>query len=184
MKLLALDPAWLRVGENRLRLDIAYTEDDGLEIVYLLGDFGVTLAGGQARIVAAPAQLKIGDWTAQGLPFYAGSVCYRRDVVTPRLAKGERLFVRVPGYRGVAVRVLVNGRQAGFIAWEPAEADITDLVEGDAFELGIELLGHRRNSHGPLHFAEKWPVMGAAAVAVRHAGQGLVGRLEPCSLAG
>ncbi len=161
MKLLALDPAWLRPGENRLRLDIAYTEDDGLEIVYLLGEFGVTLAGGQARIVAAPTQLEIGDWTAQGLPFYAGSVCYRRDVATPRLAKGERLFVRVPDYRGVAVRVLVNGRQAGFIGWEPSEADITDLIEGDAFELGIELLGHRRNSHGPLHFAEKWPVMGA-----------------------
>jgi len=161
LKLLALDPAWLRLGENRLHLDIAYTEDDGLEIVYLLGDFGVTLTGGQARIVAAPAQLKMGDWTVQGLPFYAGSVCYRRDVVTPRLAKGERLFVRVPSYRGVAVRVLVNGRRAGFIGWEPSEADITDLIEGDAFELGIELLGHRRNSHGPLHFAEKWPVMGA-----------------------
>jgi hypothetical protein len=161
LKLLALDPAWLRLGENRLRLDIAYTEDDGLEIIYLLGDFGVTLIGGQARIAAAPVQLDIGDWTAQGLPFYSGSVCYRRDVVTPRLAKGERLFARVPSYRGVAARVLVNGKEAGFIGWEPAEADITDLIEGDAFELGIELLGHRRNSHGPLHYAEKWPVMGA-----------------------
>jgi len=161
LKLLALDPAWLRAGENRLRLEIAYMEDDGLEIVYLLGDFGVTLSGGEAHIVASPTQLEIGDWTAQGLPFYSGSVCYRRDFAPPRLAKGERLFACVPGYRGVAARVLVNGRKAGFIGWEPAEADITDLVEGEAFELGIELLGHRRNSHGPLHFAEKWPVMGA-----------------------
>jgi len=161
LKLLALDPAWLRAGENRLRLEIAYMEDDGLEIVYLLGDFGVTLSGGEAHIVASPTQLEIGDWTAQGLPFYSGSVCYRRDFAPPRLAKGERLFACVPGYRGVPARVLVNGRKACFIGWEPAEADITDLVEGEAFELGIELLGHRRNSHGPLHFAEKWPVMGA-----------------------
>ncbi len=158
LKLIALDPAWLHAGENRLRLDIAYMEDDGLEIVYLLGDFGVKLTGGQARIVGAPERLELGDWTAQGLPFYSGSVCYRRSLATPRLAKGERIFVRVPGYRGVAARVLVNGKEAGFIGWEPAETDITDFVQGDAFELGIELLGHRRNSHGPLHYGEKWPV--------------------------
>jgi len=161
LKLIALDPAWLHPGENRLRLDIAYTEDDGLEIVYLLGDFGVKLSDGEARMVAAPTQLEIGDWTAQGLPFYAGSLCYRRAVATPRLAKGERLFVRVRDYRGVAARVLVSGKEAGFIGWEPSEADITDFIEGDAFELGIELVGHRRNSYGPLHYAEKWPVMGA-----------------------
>ena len=161
LKLIALDTAWLRPGENRLRLETAYTEDDGLEIIYLLGEFGVALAGGKARIIAAPERLEIGDWTAQGLPFYSGSVSYRRAVATPQLAKGQRLFVRVPGYRGVAARVLVNGKEAGFIGWEPAEADITDYLEGDAFELAIELVGHRRNSHGPLHYAEKWPVMGA-----------------------
>ena len=158
LKLIALDPAWLRPGENRLRLETAYTEDDGLEIIYLLGEFGVALAGRKARIIAAPERLEIGDWTEQGLPFYSGSVSYRRAVATPRLAKGERLFVRVPEYRGVAARVLVNGKEAGFIGWEPAEADITDYLEGDAFELAIELVGHRRNSHGPLHYAEKWPV--------------------------
>jgi hypothetical protein len=158
LKLLALAPAWLRVGENRLRLETGYTEDDGLEIVYLLGHFGVRIASGEARIVAAPERLKIGDWTRQGLPFYSGSVTYRRAVAAPKLAKGERLFVRVPEYRGVAARVLVDGKEAGFIGWEPAEADITDYVQGDAFELGIEVLSHRRNSHGPLHYAEKWPV--------------------------
>ncbi len=161
LKLLAIDPAWLRVGENRLRLEIDYTEDDGLEIIYLLGDFGVRASDGHARIVAPTDRLKIGDWTAQGLPFYAGSVRYRRAIATPRLAKGERLVVRVPDYRGAAVRVLVNGKEAGFIGWEPSEVDITDFIEGDAFELTLELLGHRRNSHGPLHFAEKWPIMGA-----------------------
>jgi hypothetical protein len=157
LKLVALDPAWLHLGENRLRLDIAYTEDDGLEIIYLLGDFGVKLVGGEARIGAAPERLEIGDWTAQGLPFYSGSVCYRRAVATPRLLDGERLFVRLPSYHGVAARVLVNGREAGFIGWEPNEADVTDFIEGDTFELGIEVLGHRRNSHGPLHYAEKSP---------------------------
>ena len=37
--------------------------------------------------------------------------------------------------------------------------DITEcLPEGTAeADIRIEVLGHRRNSHGPLHHAKKWP---------------------------
>jgi hypothetical protein len=57
----------------------------------------------------------------------------------------------------VAVRVLVDGEQAGVIAWEPNEVEITRLLKDKPSELAIEVLGHRRNSHGPLHNSEKWP---------------------------
>ena len=30
------------------------------------------------------------------------------------------------------------------------------LVE-ESVELAIEVIGHRRNSHGPFHLTEKWP---------------------------
>jgi hypothetical protein len=57
------------------------------------------------------------------------------------------------------VRVLVDGTPAGIIAWQPNEVDITDLVSGKPeAQLQIEVIGHRRNSHGPLHSAQKWPV--------------------------
>ncbi len=65
----------------------------------------------------------------------------------------------MPEYNGTAVRILVNGKTAGIIAWEPNEVDITDfLQEGGMVDLRIEVIGHRRNSHGPLHHAKKWPV--------------------------
>jgi hypothetical protein len=130
----------------------------GLEIVYILGDFGVSLRQGRAVVGAVPRTLKIGDWTGQGLPFYAGSVLYRKTF-TPARGDGERLLLRVPSYRGIAVRVFVNGKTAGIIAWEPNEVDITDcLSSGDAtVEIGIEIMGHRRNSHGPLHHIKTWP---------------------------
>ena len=35
--------------------------------------------------------------------------------------------------------------------------DLTDLLEAGPVDLRIEVIGHRRNSHGPLHHAEKWP---------------------------
>ena len=103
-----------------------------------------------------PASLRIGDWVSQGLPFYSGSVGYCRRF-RPGLRKKERLFVQVPEYQGAAVRVLAGGQSAGIIAWEPNEVEITDLIGGGPTEVRIEVIGHRRNSHGPLHLAKKSP---------------------------
>jgi len=155
-----LEPAALRIGENRLTLLCDYDElHPGLEIVYLLGNFGARVSGAEVTMSAAPASLKLGDWTRQGLPFYSGSVSYTRTI-RPKLRKGERLIVQTPEFRGTAVRILVDGQSAGIIAWPPHELDVTDLVRecgGKPVVLGIEVLGHRRNSHGPLHLNEKWP---------------------------
>ncbi|NLX59419.1 MAG: hypothetical protein GXY74_10075 [Phycisphaerae bacterium] len=159
LRTLALDPATLRLGENCLELVCDYSElHPGLEIVYLLGSFGVKVAGADATLVAPPASLRIGDWVKQGLPFYSGSVCYTRTV-RAKLRAGERLIVQTPEFRGTAVRVLVNGDEAGIVPWPPYELDVTDAVRaagGEAVQLGIEVLGHRRNSHGPHHLNQKW----------------------------
>lgn len=70
--------------------------------------------------------------------------------------------MRVPAYGSVAVRVLVGGRVAGIAAWDPNEVEITDLVRQaatDHVELQLQVLGHRRNSHGPLHYCVEFPTM-------------------------
>jgi hypothetical protein len=71
----------------------------------------------------------------------------------------DRVFLQVPEYRGVVVCVLVDGRAASVTAWEPNEMEITRLLpEGRSSpEIRIEVAGHRRNSHGPLHHTQKWP---------------------------
>ena len=133
-------------------------------------------------MTAMPNTLKIGDWVKQGLAFYSGSVLYR-SAIRPKLRRGERLFVQVPDYRGAAVRVLVNASDAGVIAWEPNEVDITDLVSGGAADLTIEVLGHRRNSHGPLHLSEKWPTWTGPAQYVTSDKEWTNGyQLVPCGL--
>jgi hypothetical protein len=157
LRLLPLDPALVRPGANTLTLQCDYTAaHPGLEIIYLLGQFGAEARGTEVALTARPETLAIGDWTAQGLAFYAGSVAYETRI-TPTLAAGERLFVHVPAYRGTAVRVLVDGQPAGVIAWEPNEVEITALVGNGPSTLQIEVIGHRRNSHGPFHLNEKWP---------------------------
>ena len=128
-------------------------------MIYLLGNFGVNVQGANASIVALPDTLSLGDWSRQGLAFYSGSVAYRRTI-RRTLRPKERLVVRVPSYRGVAVRVFMNGRSAGVIGWEPNEVDVTEYIQAGRNELAIQVLGHRRNSHGPLHITYRPPWTG------------------------
>ncbi len=152
-----IDPSDLKNGQNELTMDIVYPEThSGLEIAYLLGNFGTRVEGAAIGMTTLPTSLPIGDWCDQGLAFYAGHVAYCRTI-QPALAKDERAFVCVPEYRGVGVRVLVDGKPAGMIGWEPNEIEITSLLGDKPVELAIEVIGHRRNSHGPFHINTKWP---------------------------
>ncbi|MCM8769040.1 MAG: hypothetical protein NC911_05105 [Candidatus Omnitrophica bacterium] len=158
LKTLPVDPAYLRLGKNELILSFEYDENHpGLEIIYLLGNFGVRLQEINPVIIKLPDSLPLGDWTQQGLLFYSGSVTYL-TTLEPVLQPGERIFLHLPDYRGVAGHILVNGQSAGVISWPPNELDLTDWLTGKKeVTLGIEVIGHRRNSHGPFHLKEKWP---------------------------
>jgi hypothetical protein len=150
----------LRKGKNQVELVAAEYDEthSGLEIVYLLGRFGAKIGARGRLSVGKPVRtLRLGDWTGQGLPFYAGSVVYQTKV-RPEMVEGGRLILAVPEYCGVAVRVAVDGAAAGVIAWAPNEVDVTDLLaDKTAALLQVEVVGHRRNSHGPLHYHQKWP---------------------------
>ncbi|MBM4087398.1 MAG: hypothetical protein FJ272_21610, partial [Planctomycetes bacterium] len=130
LRRLPVDPALLKVGRNEIALTCNYDEDHGFEAAYLLGGFGVELEGLDATLIPPVTELSTGDWVAQGLPFYAGNVSYLAQV-QPTLSAGERLFVQIPEYDGVAVQVWVNGQSAGVIAWPPNEVNITDLARGE-----------------------------------------------------
>ena len=138
-------------GENELRLVCDYNENHpGLEIVYLLGNFGTKVNGINVSMVDLPEKLVIGDWTKQGLAFYSGAVSYHTNIKA-NLKNKQRLILRVPSYDGTAVRVWVDFKPAGVIAWQPNEIDITDLLTDSQTEIAIEVFSHRANSHGPLH---------------------------------
>ncbi|MFW6303000.1 MAG: glycosyl hydrolase [Candidatus Sumerlaeota bacterium] len=157
LRLLRIDPNVLHAGTNIITMRCDYDEThSGLEISYLLGHFGVRVQQQEITMTDMPSTLKIGDWVRQGLPFYSGSVAYNKSL-RPKLKKGERLFIRVPEYDAPVVRVMANGHEAGVIAWEPNEVDVTDYIADGKLELSIEVMGSRRNSHGPLHHKDKHP---------------------------
>ncbi len=157
IRLLPLDEAALVPGRNVLELAGTMDADCNLEACFLLGEFGVTVDGADARVTGPLPGVGFGDWREQGLPFYGGSVVFRTRV-QPDLGDGERLCVEVPEFGGVCVRVLVDGQEAGVVGWQPHEVDVTDLAAGkDEVELAVEVVTHRRNAFGPLHHAEARP---------------------------
>ncbi|OHB43346.1 MAG: hypothetical protein A2Y13_03445 [Planctomycetes bacterium GWC2_45_44] len=160
MRKISVNPAILRSGKNTLQIVSEYNENHpGLETVYILGYFGVSMKKNAPVITACPTSLKLGDWVKQGLAFYSGSVAYTTNVsIKPH--KGCSVSVHIPDYKGSAVRVLVNGQPAGVTGWQPNEVDITDFI-GDCanIRLGIEVFSHRRNSHGPFHHKDKHPMV-------------------------
>jgi alpha-L-rhamnosidase len=157
LRKVALPPGLLKPGPNHVTLTGVYdATHPGLEAVHLLGRFGARVQGSRITLTDPPASLRLGDWTQQGLAFYSGSVQYR-TTIRPRSRGASRWFVRVPDFKGVAVRVTLNGQSAGVVGWAPYEVEITDWIKGDPVELGIEVIGHRRNSHGPLHLSDPKP---------------------------
>ncbi len=157
LRRLPTDPAAIKTGENILELECAYSETHpGLEIIYLLGDFGTKLKKNERILTAPPASLKTGDWVPQGLPFYSGTITYRLPV-SYKPGMNEHVFLHTAAFRGTAIRVRAGDQTAGIIAWPPYEIEVTELLRGAAGELEIDLFTHRRNSHGPFHYAEKWP---------------------------
>jgi len=149
-------PWLLQQGRNELVLRIDYTDTDGLEAVYLTGEFGFKWEGTTAVVTAAPTTLKLGNWVPQGLACYSGALAYTTTFRTT-VQKGRRVVLEVPAWEGVLLRVRVNGRDCGAVAWPPYEVDITDALRSGANTLAIEIVSSRRNLLGPLHLSHLYP---------------------------
>ena len=79
LRRIPLEPSQIKLGANTVTLICDYSElHPGLEMVYLLGQFGTKIAGTQVTMTKKPDSLKLGDWGRQGLAFYSGNLCTPR----------------------------------------------------------------------------------------------------------
>lgn len=155
-RMTSLPSGALRLGENILEMSTTYTAAHGFEAIYICGDFGFKWAGREPVITELPQKLQLGDWRTQGLACYTGAVIYKSEFENT-LKKSQRLVLSLPEWKGVVVKVRVNGKLAGKIAWAPHELDITDLLKNGLNKLSLELVSSRRNLLGPLHYSEVYP---------------------------
>jgi hypothetical protein len=88
-------------------------------------------------------------------------VSYRQKFDLSRIA--GRYVVAVPAWRGSTARVLVNGKEAGWLVSRPWEIDVTSEVKPGANEVEVIVIGTLKNTLGPHHgnnpLGTAWPRM-------------------------
>lgn len=137
----------LPAGKSILEVCLPFGARGGAEYLYLLGDFGVRVQGSRKVLTAPVRELGWGSIVPQGLPFYTGNVTYQMRVRT------EGSFtLRVPHYRGGLVKVLLDGQDAGAIAFSPYSLQVAAAPGEHLLEL--RLYGTRQNGFGQLHHTQ------------------------------
>ena len=112
-----------------------------------MGDFKVKLEGIKKTLVPPSKHLGFGDVVMQGLPFYGADIDYCTDIETPCDCSA---VIAVRNYRGALMRVSLDGKDLGIIAYAPYEVKADNLKKGK-HRLKITLYGTRNNCFGALH---------------------------------
>lgn len=134
-------------GESELILTIPYGRKTNVEWCYLLGTFGVAVSGVETRLTELPARLTFGDYTVQGLPFYAGNVAYEVLLQVPE--SGEYV-IAAEKFRAALLKVQVDGQDAGRIAFSPYQLSLGHLEAGE-HRITLIAYGNRVNAFGAVH---------------------------------
>lgn len=140
----------LPAGKTEIVLKIPFVPKTNVEWCYLLGDFGVCVHGRHARITGPVRELAFGDWTHQGLPFYAGNVTYH----CPVELKGGKVAIEVPQFRNPVLSVALDDERKGTIAFAPYRLDLGDVAKGMR-TIHITAYGNRVNAFGAVHNCDR-----------------------------
>ena len=137
-----------------------------LESIYLCGGFGVYdeapcreiqrnayVTEGKFYLGELPGELAKGDFSRQGLQFYAGKLELLQEYEIPE--KGDKLYIleldRKPDC--AVMTILVNGQEVRTFAGGSLETDITEYLQEGTNRIVYRFGGTNRNLLGPHHFA-------------------------------
>ena len=111
---------YIKKGLNEIQVRITtQANHDGLvNPLYLFGRFGVVKENGKWKLCSISNVGKPGDLTGIGLPFYAGTVVYRKKVFINGAAEVMEMYIDDTGIEDV-IALYVNGHHAGTRAWSP-----------------------------------------------------------------
>jgi hypothetical protein len=137
---------FLRQGANVVLMRLTIPEWDGphaLPMTALCGSFELDA---RRRIVRAQPLHRLGDWSRDGYPYYAGSMRYTQHFLLPDL--GKRAVWVVVERAADAVEMHINGRQAGVRLWTPYLFEVGDLVQAGANTLTANVTNTSANRYG------------------------------------
>jgi hypothetical protein len=139
--------SYLKTGKNTLSLKAPRMHILAEVMpVYLLGDFLVQ-PGKKGFEICEGEIDELGSWREAGLPFYSQQVGYSQNF---RLDKSENslYIIRMNDWKGTIAEVWVNGAQAGVIAWQPYELDVSSWLKEGENEVVVKVTGSLKNTFG------------------------------------
>ncbi len=136
----------ISTGLHELIVEFPLTRRGSLEWMYLLGDFGVSLRGRHACLTEPVRDMAWGDWTLQGLPFYAGNITYHCSIE----GSGQETALGIPHFKSPLITVNLDRKKMGSIAFDPYRLKLGKLPKGQ-HQLDITVYGNRVNAFGALH---------------------------------
>ncbi len=155
IKTISLPP--LPAGNSVLELLYPFGLMSNLERIYLLGNFSVSLRGRAASLGSLDiSSLRFGDYTRQGLPFYAGNITYYCRFHVPESKEQSRpeVAISIPQFVAPLLSLSVDGQSAGKIITEPRMLVLPPLDPG-THSLSITSFGNRENSFGTIHLPDE-----------------------------
>ena len=119
---------FVKTGKNIVAVQLnANRRTDGiLDLLKIIGDFSLTQNQKRYSISSKKENIKIGDWTGQGYPFYSGTVNYFTEVDISEKYIDGKLFLEVDCGEDV-LEAVVNGISL-IVPWHPYRIDITDFI--------------------------------------------------------
>ena len=137
----------LQKGRNEILVEIPYDAVTNVEVMYLLGNFGVRVQGTEQTITEPVKEIAFGDITTQGLPFYGGNLTYHAELELKTEAAPTLVISK---FRNPLIAVSVDGKDAGRIAFSPYELKLGNLAAG-THRIDITAFGNRFNTFGNIH---------------------------------
>ena len=116
---------WLIQGINHLVVHVeAQRDEDGLcDPLYLSGHFGVTFDNvGTPTLGKLPETGELKSGIQVGYPYFAGTLCFTREVTLAALPRAQTFVLALPGWDQHlhdCVEVLVNGHSLSVCCWSP-----------------------------------------------------------------
>ncbi len=136
-------------GKNRVTIETNQKADfKFLPFALLLGNFSIS----QDRIVKPVRKMRIGDWSKQGYPEYAGTGIYKKNFYLPKKRVDTKYILKIDVGDDIA-EVNLNGKSIGIRAWQPYEYDLTNFLRQGRNILAITVTNSVRNIFG--NFANK-----------------------------
>ena len=135
----------IKAGVNTIRVKRPFNVISNVENMFILGDFGVQVAGDTAIITAPVRSVRFGDLTHQGFPFYGGPISYKLSI-----DGGADTSVSLGLFAAPAIVASIDGKRVKNISLAPHAVNLGMLDEGKhTLELTVYL--SRVNTFGALH---------------------------------